>query len=72
MEQYNDPTEVKIPTSSKGAELTAHANEVRDYECHGTDFSSQGAMSLGGENGVDYQTTSVGDTSDADSACATG
>ena len=53
-------------------ELTAHANEVRDYGCHGTGFSSQGAMSPGGASGADYQTTSVGDTPDADSAGPTG
>ena len=35
------------------AELTAHANEVRDHGCHGTGFSSQGAMSPGGASGAD-------------------
>ena len=54
------------------AELTTHANEVRDYGCHGTNFSSQGAMSPSGASGADYQTTSVGDTPDADSTGPTG
>jgi len=34
------------------AGLTAHANEVRDYGCHGTGFLSQGAMSPGGASGA--------------------
>jgi hypothetical protein len=38
------------------AELTAHANEVRDYGCHGTGFSSQGAMSLDGASGAEFPT----------------
>jgi len=53
------------------AELTAHANEVRDYGCHGTGFSSQGAMSTGGASGADYQTTSA-DSGDSDSTGPTG
>jgi hypothetical protein len=53
------------------AELTAHVNEVKDYGGHGT-ACSQGALSPGGASGADYQTTSVGDTPDADSAGATG
>jgi len=54
------------------AELTAHANDVRDYGCHGTGFSSQGAMSPGGASGADYQTSSADATGDSDSAGATG
>ncbi len=49
------------------ADLTAHANEVKDYGCHGTGFSSQGAMSPGAAQGADYQTVSVNDTPDSDS-----
>lgn len=54
------------------ADLTAHANEVKDYGCHGTGFSSQGAMSPGGAAGADYQTASVNDTPDSDSTGPTG
>jgi hypothetical protein len=54
------------------AELTAQANEVRDYGCHGTGFSSQGAMSAGGASGADYQTTSADSVGDSDSAGPTG
>jgi len=54
------------------AELTAHANEVRDYGCHGTGFSSQGAMSPGGASGADYQTSSADSTGDSDSTGPTG
>ena len=53
-------------------ELTAHVNEVKDYGCHGTGFSSQGAMSPGGASGADYQTTSADSAGDSDSAGATG
>ena len=54
------------------ADLTAHANEVRDYGCHGTGFSSEGAMSPGGAAGADYQTASVNDAPDSDSTGTTG
>jgi hypothetical protein len=53
------------------AELTAHVNEVKDYGCHGTAFSSQGAMSPGGASGADYQTSSDS-TGDSDSTSPTG
>ena len=53
--------------------MTASATEVRDYGGHAaTGFGSQGAMSPGGASGADYETTSVGDTPDADSTGATG
>jgi hypothetical protein len=54
------------------SELTVHVNEVPDYGCHGTGFSSQGAMGPGGASGADYQTNAVGDTPDADSTGPTG
>jgi hypothetical protein len=54
------------------AELTAHVNDVRDYGCHGTGFSGQGAMSPGAASGADYQTTSAESMGDADSAGPTG
>jgi hypothetical protein len=54
------------------SELTAHANEVRDYGCHGTGFSSQGAMTPGGASGADYQTTSADSAGGSDSAGPTG
>jgi hypothetical protein len=54
-------------------ELTVSAEAVRDYGGHSaTGYSSQGAMSPGGASGADYQTTSVGDTPDTDSAGPTG
>jgi len=53
------------------AAMTAAAGEVRDYGA-ATGYSSQGAMSPGGAGGADYETTSVGDTPDADSTGATG
>jgi hypothetical protein len=59
-----------ITASSK--ELTASANEVRDYGGHSVGSSSQGGFSPGGAAGADYQTTSVGDTLDADSQGPTG
>jgi hypothetical protein len=54
------------------AELTSHANEVRDYGCHGTGFSSEGGMSPGGASGADYQTTSADSAGDSDSGGPTG
>jgi hypothetical protein len=54
------------------AELTAYANEVRDYGCHGTGFLSQGAMSPGDASGADYQTSSAGMMGDSDSSGPTG
>jgi hypothetical protein len=34
------------------ADLTVHANEVKDYGCHGTGFSSHGTMGPGGASGA--------------------
>ena len=48
-----------------------YRNTTKDYGSHGTGFSSQGALSPGGAAGADYQTTSVGDTPDADSGVPT-
>jgi len=49
-----------------------HANTTADYGGHGTGFSSSGSFSPGGASGADYETTSVGDTPDADSQGPTG
>lgn len=54
------------------AAMVSHANEVKDYGAHGTHCSSQGAFSSGGAAGADYQTTSTGNTGDADSQGPTG
>jgi hypothetical protein len=55
------------------AELTANADDVRDYGGHSaTGFSSQGAMSPGGASGADYETSSADSAGDADSAGPTG
>jgi hypothetical protein len=54
------------------AAMVSHANEVKDYGSHGTSFSSQGAFSTGGASGADYQTSSTGNTGDADSMGPTG
>jgi hypothetical protein len=48
------------------AELTEHANEVKDYGGHGT-ACSQGGFSPGGASGADYQTTSADSAGDSDS-----
>jgi hypothetical protein len=45
--------------------MTQGAAEVRDYGGHAATGYSQGAMATGA-SGADYQTTSVGDTPDAD------
>ncbi|MGA7770461.1 MAG: hypothetical protein WCA27_30035 [Candidatus Sulfotelmatobacter sp.] len=49
------------------AAMTASMSEVKDYGSHGTGFSSQGSFASGGASGADYQTTSTGNTGDADS-----
>jgi hypothetical protein len=55
------------------AQMTQGAEEVRSYGGHdATGVSSQGALTSGGASGADYQTASVGDTPDADSAGPTG
>ena len=58
------------------AQLTRHALEVKSYGGHPgfevTGQSSQGAFSPGGASGADYQTTSAGNTGDADSQGPTG
>jgi hypothetical protein len=70
--------QIVVSTLPKGhakkhlAAMTASMSEVKDYGNHGTSFSSQGSFSSGGASGADYQTTSVGDTPDSDSAGATG
>jgi hypothetical protein len=53
------------------AAMTTSAAEVRDYNTGGvTGQNSQGAPSQGGASGADYQTTSTGNTGDADSGGA--
>jgi hypothetical protein len=54
------------------AEMTASMSEVHDYGAHGTGFSSQGGFQSGGASGADYETTSTGNTGDADSGGPTG
>jgi hypothetical protein len=55
------------------AMMTASAGEVANYGGHSvTGQGSQGGMSPGGASGADYQTTSTGNTGDADSTGSTG
>jgi hypothetical protein len=53
------------------AQHVAHANTTADYGGHGM-FSNQGGFQQGGAAGADYETTSVGDTPDADSGGPSG
>ena len=48
------------------AQHVAHANATADYGGHGM-FSNQGGFQQGGASGSDYETTSTGNTGDADS-----
>jgi hypothetical protein len=52
--------------------ITEHAQIAADYGSHGAAFGSQGAFSPGGAAGADYETSSTGNTGDADSTGATG
>jgi hypothetical protein len=66
------------------SEMTRHATAMKEYNGHGggpeTDIrlpgdigqSSQGGFQQGGASGANYETTSVGDTPDADSQGPTG
>ncbi len=53
------------------AELTAHANEVKDYGGHGT-ACAQGGLTPGSVSGAEYQTSSADSAGDIDSMGPTG
>jgi hypothetical protein len=55
------------------AAMTDHAQIAADYGGHGIGQSSQGGFTGSGMSaGADYETTSTGNTGDADSQGATG
>jgi hypothetical protein len=64
-----------MPAGQLEAHLAQHvedANTTKDYGGHGIGCSSEGGFQQGGAGGAEYETTSVGDTPDADSAGPTG
>ncbi|MFZ0201991.1 MAG: hypothetical protein WAL05_22555 [Candidatus Sulfotelmatobacter sp.] len=63
-------------TCDEKHQYVEHANTTKDYGGHGIGFSTGGGLTgsgmSGGADGADYETESIGDTPDADSAGPTG